>query len=199
MFTAATAGLFVVGVTVILAMPGPTNTLLAAAGLRQGFARSARLTGAELAGYIVSISLWGRFLEQAAQSLPWLPAAARIASSVYIALLAVRMWRTAKVLPSAAKQAIGMRTLFVATLLNPKALLFASAIFPPAAFWDLPAYLSAMGLFAALLVPIGLAWVAFGASLSSAKMRWIDPAQIQRGASVILGVFSLTLAWAAFR
>ena len=199
MFSAATAGLFVVSIAVVLAMPGPTNTLLAAAGLRQGFGRSARLAGAELAGYIVSISLWGRFLEQASQSLPWLPVAARIASSIYIACLAVRMWRTARTAPSAARQVIGMRTLFVATLLNPKGILFASAIFPPAAFWSLPAYLTAMAIFSALLVPIGLAWIAFGASLGSEKMRWIDPAQVQRGASVILGVFSLTLAWAAFR
>ncbi|MGB3436301.1 LysE family translocator [Achromobacter sp.] len=199
MFNLAAAGLFAFGVTVILAMPGPTNTLLAAAGLRQGFIRSARLTAAELAGYVVSISLWGRFLEQAARSLPWLPACVRIASSFYIACLAVRMWRAARAVPAVARQVIGMRRLFTATLLNPKGILFASAIFPPTAFWSLPVYLAAMALFATLLVPIGLAWVAFGASLGSAKARWIDPAQAQRGASVILGLFSLTLAWTAFR
>lgn len=199
MLSLATAGVFAFGVTVILAMPGPTNTLLAAAGLRLGFARAARLTMAELAGYIVSISLWGRFLGQAAKSLPWLPACVRIASSVYIACLAVRMWRAARTVPAVARAAIGMRTLFTATLLNPKGILFASAIFPPAAFWSLPAYLAATTLFAALLLPIGLAWVAFGASLGGPKTRWIDPAQAQRGASVILGLFSLTLAWTAFR
>ncbi|WP_447918282.1 LysE family translocator [Achromobacter aegrifaciens] len=199
MFSITSAGFFAAGVTVILAMPGPTNTLLAAAGLRLGFARSARLTAAELAGYIVSISLWGRFLEQAARSLPWLSVSVRLASSVYIACLAVRMWRAARTVPVAARQVIGMRTLFVATLLNPKGILFASAIFPQAAFWSLSAYLGAMALFAVLLVPIGLAWVAFGASLGSAKARWIDPAQAQRGASVILGLFSLTLAWTTFR
>jgi len=199
MFTATTAGLFVAGIAVILAMPGPTNTLLAAAGLRQGFARSARLAGAELAGYVVSISLWGRVLEHAARSSPWLPAGARIASSIYIAFLAVRMWRSARAVPSAARHAIGMRTLFVATLLNPKGLLFASAIFPPTAFWSLSVYLASMALFSTLLVPIGLAWIAFGASLANEKIRWISPAQAQRGASVVLGVFSLTLAWAAFR
>ncbi|MBC9903777.1 LysE family translocator [Achromobacter xylosoxidans] len=199
MLSLATAGVFAVGVTVILAMPGPTNTLLAAAGLRLGFTRAARLTMAELAGYVVSISLWGRFLEQAAKSLPWLPACVRAASSIYIACLAVRMWRAARAVPTVARQVIGMRTLFTATLLNPKGILFASAVFPPAAFWSLPAYLAAMALFTALLVPIGLAWVAFGASLGGAKTRWIDPARAQRGASVILGLFSLTLAWTAFR
>lgn len=199
MFTASILGLFLAGVAVLLAMPGPTNTLLAAAGLRQGFMRSARLTGAELAGYLISITVWGRFLEQAAQAFPWLPAVVRVAASVYIAYLSIRMWRAAQTVPSAAQQVIGMRTLFVATLLNPKGILFASAIFPAAAFLDLSAYLIFMAMFAALLVPIGLMWVAFGASLGSQKIKWISPAQVQRGASVVLGIFSLSLAWAAFR
>jgi len=199
MFTASILGLFLAGVAVILAMPGPTNTLLAAAGLRQGFMRSARLTGAELAGYLISITVWGRFLEQAAQAFPWLPAVVRVAASVYIAYLSIRMWRAAQTVPSAAQQVIGMRTLFVATLLNPKGILFASAIFPAAAFLDLSTYLIFMAMFAALLVPIGLMWVAFGASLGSQKIKWISPVQVQRGASVVLGIFSLSLAWAAFR
>jgi len=199
MFTASILGLFLAGVAVILAMPGPTNTLLAAAGLRQGFMRSARLTGAELAGYLISITVWGRFLEQAAQAFPWLPVVVRVAASVYIAYLSIRMWRAAQTVPSAAQQVIGMRTLFVATLLNPKGILFASAIFPAAAFLDLSTYLIFMAMFAALLVPIGLMWVAFGASLGSQKIKWISPAQVQRGASVVLGIFSLSLAWAAFR
>lgn len=199
MFTLTAASLFIAGVAVILAMPGPTNTLLAAAGLRQGFRRSARLTLAELAGYMVSITVWGRFLGEAAQVLPWLPGVVRAASSLYIAWLAWRMWRAASAVPSAAQQLIGMRTLFVATLLNPKGVLFASAIFPGLAFQSLHAYLAAMGIFAVLLVPIGLAWVLFGAMLGGERLKWIDPAKMQRGASIVLGVFSATLAWSVFR
>jgi threonine/homoserine/homoserine lactone efflux protein len=186
------------GTAVVLVMPGPTNTLLAAAGLRQGVKRSARLTGAELAGYLVSISVWGHFLAQAAHSLTWLPALVRAASSLYIAILAVRMWRAAISLPSKAQQAIGLRTLFVATLLNPKALLFAGTIFPVAAFESLPAYLEAMAIFTALLIPIGLAWIAFGAALGSGRLTWVSPPHVQRGASIVLAAFSLSLAWAVF-
>jgi hypothetical protein len=60
-----------------------------------------------------------------------------------------------------------------------------------------PAYLLSMLIFACLLAPIALAWIAFGAALGSGKLGWLDPAKIQRGASVVLGVFSLTLAWSA--
>jgi threonine/homoserine/homoserine lactone efflux protein len=199
MLPISSAALLTLGTAVVLVMPGPTNTLLAAAGLRQGIKRSARLTGAELAGYLVSISVWGHFLAQAAHSLTWLPALVRIASSLYIAILAVRMWRAAISLPSSAQQAIGLRTLFVATLLNPKAILFAGTIFPGAAFESLSAYVEAMAIFTALLIPIGLAWIAFGAALGSGRLTWLSPPHVQRGASIVLAAFSLSLAWAVFR
>src|SRR5690349_10672870 len=77
--------LFVLGVSVVLIVPGPTNTLLAVAGLQQGMRRAARLAGVELAGYLVSISAWGVFLVHAAHSLVWLPSLVRAASCAYVA------------------------------------------------------------------------------------------------------------------
>jgi threonine/homoserine/homoserine lactone efflux protein len=197
MLSTSAIALLAIGIAVVLLTPGPTNTLLAAAGLRQGVRPSLPLIAAELAGYLVSISVWGRFLAQAAHALPWLPSVLRVAAGVYIAYLAVDMWRAAVALPDSAQRSIGMRTLFVATLLNPKGLLFAGTIFPVVAFAQFPAYLTAMLIFACLLVPIALVWIAFGAALGSGKLSWLNPAKIQRGASIVLGVFSLSLAWAA--
>lgn len=198
MLTPSAIALLAVGIVVVLITPGPTNTLLAAAGLRQGVRRAVPLIAAELAGYFVSISVWGHFLVQAAHALPWLPSLLRVASGVYIAYLAVAMWRAAIALPDSAQQTIGLRTLFVATLLNPKGLLFAGTIFPAAAFASGPAYLFSMTTFACLLVPIAFAWISFGAALGSGKLSWLNPVKVQRGASIVLGVFSLSLAWAAF-
>jgi threonine/homoserine/homoserine lactone efflux protein len=197
MLSPSAIALLAVGIIVVLITPGPTNTLLAAAGLRQGVRRSSPLIAAELAGYLVSISVWGHFLVQAARALPWLPSLLRVAAGVYIAYLAVDMWRAAVALPDSTQRPIGMRTLFVATLLNPKGLLFAGTIFPAIAFAQVPAYATAMLMFACLLVPIALAWIAFGAALGSGKLGWLNPVKIQRGASIVLGVFSLSLAWAA--
>jgi threonine/homoserine/homoserine lactone efflux protein len=197
MFSVSAIALLAVGIVAVLITPGPTNTLLASAGLRQGVRRSLPLIAAELAGYLVAISVWGRFLAQAAHALPWLPALLRVAAGTYIAWLAVDMWRAAVALPDSTEKASGTLRLFIATLLNPKALLFAGTIFPAAAFVLWPAYLLSMLIFACLLAPIALAWIAFGAALGSGKLGWLDPAKIQRGASVVLGVFSLTLAWSA--
>jgi threonine/homoserine/homoserine lactone efflux protein len=196
MFPATAFALLAVGIIVVLITPGPTNTLLAAAGLRHGVRPSLPLIAGELAGYLVSISAWGRFLAHASHALPWLPSLLRVAAGLYIAYLAVDMWRAAVALPESPQRTSGMRMLFVATLLNPKALLFAGTIFPSIAFTQMPAYVLAMLTFVCLAVPIALAWIAFGAALGSGKL-WLDPVKMQRGASIVLGVFSLSLAWAA--
>ena len=195
MLSTSSATLMTLGSAIVLVMPGPTNTLLATAGLRRGIRHSAHLTGAEFGGYLVSISGWGYFLSHAATSLTWLPTLLRIASSLYLAYLSVRMWHTANVLPSSAQRTIGLRVLFTATLLNPKAILFAGTIFPVAAFESLGSYLEAMAIFTALLVPIGLAWIAFGAELGSGRLTRISPVHVQRCASIILAAFSLSLVW----
>ncbi|WP_299712729.1 LysE family transporter [Caballeronia sp.] len=197
MLSTSSATLMTLGCVIVLIMPGPTNTLLATAGLRWGLRRSVHLTGAEFAGYFVSISGWGYFLSHAATSLTWLPTLLRMASGLYLAYLAVRMWHTANLLPSSAQKTIGLRVLFTATLLNPKAILFAGTIFPVAAFESLAAYIEAMAIFTALLVPIGLAWIALGAELGSGRLMRISPVHVQRCASIILAAFSLSLAWAA--
>lgn len=190
--------LFLIGVATVLAVPGPTNTLLASAGVAQDLRRSLKLPVAEAAGYIVNITVWGSFLNQASHALPWLPPVVRILCGIYIAYLAVRMWRAAAALArQEATATLGMRDLFVATLLNPKGILFGGTIFPGAAFVSLPTYLQSMGIFVLLVLPIGSVWIAFGAQLASGRIPWLRPLHVQRAASVMLGAFSLSLAWTA--
>jgi threonine/homoserine/homoserine lactone efflux protein len=190
--------LFLFGVITVLSVPGPTNTLLAAAGVGQGLRRSLKLPIAEAGGYIINITVWGKFLNEASHALPWLPPVVRIVCGLYIAYLAVRMWRAATALATQGQtRTLGMRDLFVATLLNPKGVLFGGTIFPAAAFAAPQAYLEAMGIFVLLVLPIGSLWIAFGAQLASGRIKWLRPQHVQRGASIVLGVFSLSLALTA--
>lgn len=195
----ATLVLFMLGVGIVLITPGPTNTLLATAGLQQGMGRAVRLAAAEVAGYVIAISAWGGFLAHAVHALAWLPSLVRIASCAYVAYLAVRMWRTTLAFDASSQGNIGPRTLFIATLLNPKAILFAGTIFPPAAFAHVVDYVRAMGIFVAMVLPIGLAWIAFGAALGRGRLVWVSAEGMQRCASIVLAAFSLTLAWSLFR
>jgi threonine/homoserine/homoserine lactone efflux protein len=199
MFTPSATLWFVLGVGIVLITPGPTNTLLAAAGLRHGMRRATRLAGAEVAGYMVAVSAWGGLLAHAEHTVAWLPSLVRMASCLYVAYLAMRMWRTTLAIEATSPMTIGPRTLFVATLLNPKAILFAGTIFPPAAFVDAASYVVAMSIFFMLVLPIGLAWIAFGAALGRGRLTWISAEGMQRCASVVLAAFSLTLAWSLLR
>jgi threonine/homoserine/homoserine lactone efflux protein len=195
MLSPSSAGLMALGIAIVLILPGPTNTLFATAGLTRGIRHSVHLLGAEFAGYLLSISAWGYVFSHAAASLAWLPAVLRLASSFYLAYLAVRMWQSANSFTSSTQQTIGLRVLFIATLLNPKAILFAGTIFPAAAFQSAAAWLYAMAIFTLLLIPAGLAWIAFGAALGSGRLLRLQPVHVQRCASVILAGFSLSLVW----
>jgi threonine/homoserine/homoserine lactone efflux protein len=182
----------------ILLTPGPTNTLLAAAGLGQGMRGALPLATFELAGYLIGISAWGIFLTSVQQHYPWLGTVVRVASSCYLAYIAVKMWHAAQALSGSEQRPIGPKALFLATLLNPKGLVFASAIFPPHAFDDIQVYLMAMALFASLLLPIGLVWIKFGSALGSGRLMLMNPVKLQRVAALAIAMFSVSIAWTTF-
>lgn len=189
--------LMAMGVAVVLLTPGPTNTLLATAGLQYGFRHSMLLASVELAGYVISISIWGYLLFSTPHRLPWYLPAVQGACAIYLGWLAMRMWHASIDLGHFGQRLVTRRSFFFATLLNPKGLLFASTIFPKRAFIDLPDYLASMAEFTTLLVPIGLCWIALGAKLRAGEFLWLGPVRVQRSAAIILSVFSLCIIWAA--
>ena len=190
---------FLFGTAAILLTPGPTNTLLAAAGLAQGLRRAAPLVGFELAGYLVGITAWGLFLASAQTAYPGIGIVVRVASSVYLAYVAIRIWCAAGEDVTTRREPIGPYALFIATLLNPKGLVFASTLFPAHAFEHVPGYLAAMAQFVCLLVPIAFIWIKFGAVLAGQRIGFINPERLQRTAALVIGVFSVSIVGSAVR
>jgi len=123
-------GGIVMGAALILVVPGPTNTLLLTAGYLRGIRRAAPLVAAEMVGYGLAISVWGFFLFALATHYPLVMPVARLSCALFIVLLALRVWRTPALAATGTASPITLRTMFTATLLNPKALIFASAVFP---------------------------------------------------------------------
>jgi len=190
---------FLFSVALILLTPGPTNTLLALAGLGLGMRRALPLLAFELSGYVIAISMWGLLLAPIQTQFPWIATLVRVASSVYLAYTAMRVWRDAKLLQTPQQRTITPKILFLATLLNPKGLLFALVIFPAHTFETVPSYAFTMLVFSCLLVPIGAIWIGLGNALNSQRLSFINPRKIQQVSSVALGMFSALIAWAAFR
>ena len=189
--------LFIGLVVTILLTPGPTNTLLASSGIQVGVRQSLRLIPAESMGYLISITTWGMIIGTVSIQFPIIPTFLKLLSALYIIFLAIKLWKTADIEASYNQPTIRARELFCATLLNPKALLFASAIFPSTAWLTMKVYLLHIGPFLVLIVPIALFWTFIGSILASNKVRWLNQSNLQKTASLVLISFSIPLSYSA--
>lgn len=147
---------FCLAAITLLAVPGPTNTLLALSGATAGFRRSLPLLLGELAGYNVSIVAQRAAIGVlfAGSSKP--ETLLRVLVALYLVYLSIRLWRTKTVDQQAS---FGAGRVFVTTLLNPKALIVALVLMPPEPI--VPSF--HLSMFSALTVGAGTAWIAAGA------------------------------------
>ena len=166
----------------LLATPGPTNTLLALAGA-QAVRRPLLLPLVELAAYmttVVPLSIWGQnWLE----ATPKLRLILTLAAAVWVAVLAVRMWRHATRAEAQGAPGVTALQVGVTTLLNPKALVFGLVLIPSG-----PDVVAGLWLFAALVIVVSLAWLWLGARLAGRYQPLVN-----RGGAVWLGVLAALL------
>ncbi|EPF70679.1 LysE family translocator [Acinetobacter rudis] len=184
-------------VATVLLTPGPTNTLLASSGIQVGFKRSFNLVPAEALGYLFSISFWGFIIGSIPSQYAFIPALLKLFSASYIFYLALKLWRNKAEDIQNSKVTISVRELFLATLLNPKALLFASAIFPVSAWKNMTLYSAHMLTFLLLIVPIACFWIYLGSILTNNKISWLNQNNLQKAASVVLVFFCVPLGYSA--
>jgi threonine/homoserine/homoserine lactone efflux protein len=178
----------------VLLVPGPTNTLLLSAGLRLNLRGACRLVAAEASGYVTAITVWGLFLWSLAAQYPWIVGCVKLLSATFIFYLAVKMWFKGAGFDAADAAPLGFRGLFLATLMNPKALLFSSAIFPESAFRSLEIFLLSTGVFLITLIPIGLLWSRSGRLLLMNRAEGRLASIVLRCSSLVLLMFAATLA-----
>ena len=122
--------IFLVAVLSVLAMPGPTNSLLFVSGATRGFRASVHLILAEVSAYIISISLLVFVVEPATRAHSTISQLLRVLCSLYLAQMAVWLWRSGEQEAAPASHPITFRQVFLTTLVNPKNLIFAFGIFP---------------------------------------------------------------------
>ncbi|MBJ9420158.1 LysE family transporter [Acinetobacter oleivorans] len=189
--------MFIGLVVTILLTPGPTNTLLASAGIQAGVKQSLKLIPAEVMGYLIAITSWGILLESVSHFIPWLPPVLKLISATFILYLAFKLWTSSTNDIKLDNPLITPKALFVATLLNPKALLFASAIFPHAAWEVFHVYFIHIAVFLSLITPIAFLWIAFGTVLISNKVTWLNQRNLQRTAAFILTFFAMPIGYSA--
>lgn len=181
---------FVVAVIVLLGVPGPTNTLLAASGATAGSSRSLRLVPAELGGYLTAITVLVGAIGPMIGGDPAATAGLKLIAAVWLAISAVGLWRRGGDGVAGADRPIGPARVYLTTLFNPKAMVVAFALLPPG---PPDVLLGRVAIFAVLVVIVGSHWIWLGCLLAGAARQVVVPHRILRGASVILGSFAVML------
>ncbi|MGL4236041.1 MAG: hypothetical protein ACRCSW_08220 [Tabrizicola sp.] len=175
-------------VLLLLLTPGPTNSLVLLAGAERGLIGAMRLIPAELLGYLLTVVPLALVGGSVLQGHNGLRAGVTVAAAVWVAVLAVRLWRVPVV--ETGHTSVGARSLFVTTALNPKALIFGLVLLPSPD--RLPANLV---LFAGLVVLVAALWAGLGAVLRGGGVRQPQALFVlRRLAAVWLGAISIVLA-----
>lgn len=181
--------LFSMAVLALLATPGPTNTLLATAGAVRGFRRALPLLVVEGVAYLTAILATHLVLRPVLEAHPALRDGLKIAVAAYLLRTAWRLWAASGTGRSGAGASITASLVFVTTLLNPKALIFATVILPFGQAGS-AAYLAGFNLLAA---GVGAAWIAMGALLGAVPTAAPDGQLVARIGAVALSGFALVL------
>ena len=108
------SGVFILGLAALLFAPGPTNTLLCAAGATGGLRAAPRLLGAEALAYAVSVMALGMALQPLIAWEPRLAVALQGAAALFLLKAAWSLWQGGARL--AAPAAVSARMVGVATL-----------------------------------------------------------------------------------
>ena len=187
---------FALATFMLLAAPGPTNTLIATSGATIGLQRSAHLIGAVIIGYLVATLAVALIAAPLAGAAPILDISLRIACGLYLLYAAWRLWREGGV--DGSGQGVRFDRVLIATSLNPKGIVFALVIVPFLSPLQLSAatpYLLAMAALAAI---VAWGWIAIGALVRGGASQRFDTRIIRRSGAVILAVFAALIAGSAF-
>lgn len=169
----------------LLVTPGPTNTLLFLAGTERGLVRALRLIPAEMAGYLAAVlplMLVGAALMA---RVPMAQTVITLAAAVWVAVLAVRLFRQPA--PGPAEAGVTPRLVFGTTLLNPKALIFGLVLLPGAEA------LTNVAIFLGLIVLVAAGWAAAGAGAGRGTGTALP--LVRRVAAVWLAGVAASLMW----
>ncbi len=180
---------FALAVLGLLSVPGPTNTLMAAAGASRGVARSLLLIAGELGGYFIAITVWTEIVGAAAASQPLVGVAAKLIAAAFLLWSAWKLWGRPQPADGAG-ETITLGRVFATTVVNPKGLVFAFAIFPHVGFVERLPYLGILG---GLVILTAIGWQALGAAAAFTSRGLLTAVRVARASAVALAVFAMLL------
>lgn len=163
---------------------------MAASGAQRGLKQSLHLLAGELGGYAVAITVWIEIVGAVAAREPIVGSVAKLVAVAFLFWSAWKLWRTAGH-GDFGRQGITLGRVFLTTLLNPKALVFAFAIFPAVGFVERLPY---GAVFAVIVVMTAVGWMALGMLAARGAGGLLTSARVERIAAAAMAVFATALA-----
>ena len=188
--------LFLFEVLGVLALPGPTNSLLFVSGVTRGFQASLNLVLAELGAYLLSLSALVFVLVPASQSHSVISHLLHLLCSTYLVYVAYWLWRSGE-RGVRASHPITFPRVFLTTLVNPKNLIFAFGVFPvPSAPFEgmIPYFAS----FSVICAGVACCWIAAGMVLHSTGAHKLHLNWFYRGEACLLVGFAVLILFSAY-
>ncbi len=188
---------FVLASLTLLLMPGPTNTLLLTSGTVAGGQRSLNLAFAEISGYALAILLLAVGIGPLVRAFPMLSIVLKVIAALYLLSVAVVLWRRGGIEVGRTRP-IEFHRVFVATLFNPKALIFAFFIIPhlfDGRRGEAMPYLFGLG---AMILGAGIVWISVGALIGIPVSRTGTGGAAQRVGAVAQFSFAAALLGSVF-
>jgi threonine/homoserine/homoserine lactone efflux protein len=155
--------------------------------------RSLRLILAEIAGYFVTIGATLAFAGPVLHAIPALGLGIRLVLAAYLLFLAWRLWNANPSAHQKGGMVVGFGQVFVTTMLNPKAMVFAFAIFPP--LGSVSATVPYLAAFAATAAIVSLIWLFLGGAAGQLGERFAR--HLPRAAALVVSIFAAILATSA--
>jgi len=191
-----TATIIVVALT--LALPGPTNALLAIAGTSAGLRRSAHLVMAAILGYGLAVVALISVAAPIIEAIPVAGRVLRLAAAAVLIQIALSLW-SPPALATRESKPVRWGHVFFTTLLNPKALVLAMFVMPQDAAGALVFRPEAAVLLPFLIAVSALGWIGIGAALRSNVANGGASGWIERSGAIILSGFAAVIAYSAFQ
>ncbi len=155
---------FTLGAIALLATPGPTNTLLATSGATRGVKGSLPLLLGEAAGYVLAIIILRAAVGPLVAAEPVFGQILTGLVCGYLVYLSLSLWRKSA-LPLDTAAPVTLANVFVTTLLNPKAIVFAFTVLPHTGSIDPVTLAPWVAALVALIALAGGSWIILGAAV----------------------------------
>jgi len=185
-------------VALTLALPGPTNALLAIAGTSAGLRRSAHLVIAAILGYGLAVAVLISVAAPLIEAIPVAGRVLRLAAAAVLIQIAWSLWSRPRLAREDGKP-VRWGHVFLTTLLNPKALVLALFVMPQDPAGSHVFRPEAAALLPFVIAVSALGWIGIGAALRSNAANRAASGWIERGGAIIVSGFAAVMAASAFQ